>query len=93
VPKGVSVFFVLPPVCNCAGSVFPLRGDADIFLTLNGAFTPTVAASVKAGLAIDTVAFGSTICWPWQEFVPFFRVFGFLSSVTNVLCTGFGVFP
>jgi hypothetical protein len=93
IPMGLNVFFVLPPVCNCAGSVFPAAGDPDLFLTLNGVTTPTVGASTKGGLAIDSVAFGSSICWPWMEFSPFFRVFGFKSSVAACLFSGFGVFP
>jgi hypothetical protein len=93
VPRGGNIFFTLPPICNATGSVIPLSGDPDLFLSRNGPFTPVVSASVRAGLAIDTVAFGPAICWPWMEFVPWFRINGFRASVTNFVMSGFGVFP
>ncbi len=93
VPAGRSLFFVLPPVCNCSGTLFPLSGDPDLFLSLNGAATPIVASSLRAGTAIDSVFFGGPICWPWAEFVPFFRVSGFRTGVCTFWMSGFGVFP
>ncbi len=93
VPAGASLLFVLPSVCNCSGTLFPVSGDPDLFLTLNGATTPVVAASIRGGTAIDSVAFGSTFCWPWAEFWPFFRVRGFATGVCTFWMTGFGVFP
>ena len=93
VPRGVSLFFVLPPICNCLGAVFPLSGDPDLFLSLGSPFAPIVAASARGGTAIDTVAFGPTLCWPWAQVFPWFRVFGFRPGVTGFLMTGFGTFP
>ena len=93
VPAGSNIFFTLSPVCNCFGALFPVSGDPDLFLSLNCATTPIVRASIRAGLAIDSVSFGPAICWPWNEFVPFFRVNGFLTSVTGFAFSGFGVFP
>jgi hypothetical protein len=88
VPKGVSVFFVLPPVMMTSALVVPAAGDADLFLSLNGP-APTVAASVAGGLTPDAVSFGT---FPFFfPFVPFFRVFGFLASVTSFTAIGFGV--
>jgi hypothetical protein len=93
IPAGANLFFGMPSVCNCSGALFPSSGDSDLFLTLNGITTPTVAASVKAGTAIDSIFFGSSICWPWAEFWPFFRVNGFATGVSTFWMTGFGVFP
>ena len=92
-PTGASLFFVLPPVCNCFGTVFPLTGDADLFLSLGSPFAPIVAASARGGTAIDSVAFGAPFCWPWTQVVPWFRVFGFTPAVTGFLMSGFGTFP
>jgi hypothetical protein len=88
VPRGVSLFFILPPVVTCAGAVFPLSGDPDLFLTLNGAFTPTVSASIRAGTAVDRVSFTSAppLFFP---FVPFFRVSGFAAGFTGFFMAGF----
>jgi hypothetical protein len=93
VPRGGNIFFTLPPICNTTGTVIPLSGDPDLFLSRNGPFTAVVAASVRAGTAIDTVSFGPAICWPWQEFVPWFRINGFRASATTFVMSGFGVFP
>jgi hypothetical protein len=93
IPRGVSLFFVLPPICNCFGTVFPQIGDTDLFLTTGGPFTPVVAASVRGGTAIDSVAFGSTLCWPWTQVMPWFRVFGFTTTQTAFLMSGFSTFP
>lgn len=93
IPMGVSFFFVLPPVCSCFGAVFPSAGDADLFLSLGSAFSPPVSAGTKGGLAIDTVSFGSPLCWPWTQVTPWYRVLGFLPSVTDVLIGGFSSFP
>lgn len=93
IPRGVNLFFVLPPICNCTGSVIPLAGDADLFLSANGPRTPVIAASTRGVGLVDTVAFGPAICWPWQEFVPWFRVNGFTNCVTAFAMSGFGVVP
>jgi hypothetical protein len=93
IPRGANVFFVLPPICNAFGLVVPLSGDPDLFLTRNGPFTPAVSSSMRGGTAIDRVAFGPTICWPWEEYVPWFRINGFRSSVTGFGMGGFGVVP
>lgn len=92
-PAGANLFFVLPPICNCLGVVVPISGDPDLFLTANGPFTRTLAASTLGTGAIDRVAFGPAICWPWQEFVPWFRVNAFSTCVTGFGMSGFGVIP
>lgn len=92
-PAGTNVFFVLPPVCNCAGAVVPIRGDPDLFLSANGPRTPVIAASTRGAGLVDRVSFGPAICWPWQEFVPWFRVNAFTSCVTSFVMSGFGVIP
>jgi hypothetical protein len=88
VPAGANLFFALPPVRTCAASVFPLSGDPDLFLTLNSTLTPTVAASLLGGTAIDTVSFtsGPPFFFP---FVPFFRVNGFATGLTAFFMAGF----
>jgi len=93
IPKGTNLFFVLPPICNCAGVVVPITGDPDLFLSANGPFTAVIAASRLGTGLIDRVAFGPAICWPWQEFVPWFRVNGFSTCVTAFGMSGFGVVP
>jgi hypothetical protein len=92
-PAGSSVFFVLPPVCNCSGFVLPASGNPDLFLTANGPFTPLIAASTGGPGAFDSVAFGPAICWPWTEFVPWFRVFAVTTTVCSFGMSGFGVLP
>jgi hypothetical protein len=93
IPRGVSVFFVLPPICNCSGFVLPVSGDPDLFLRLNGPFAPFAAASTRGPGLIDSVSFGPPICWPWQEFVPWFQVRAFSTCVANFGMSGFGVVP
>ena len=88
IPRGINLFFVLPPVFSCTGSVFPLTGDTDLFLTINGLFTPTVAMSIRAGSAIDSVAFGPLPVRPSLPFVPFFRVNGFTTTLTGFFMAG-----
>jgi hypothetical protein len=92
-PTGANVFFALPPICNCAGAVVPIVGDADLFLSANSPRAPIIAASTRGGTAIDRVAFGPALCWPWQEFVPWFRINAFTTCVTGFSFTGFGVVP
>lgn len=90
IPTGWSFFFVLPWACSCFGVVMPVTGDEDLFLSLNGPFTPIVAASTLGGLSWDRVSFAGA-CWPWTQFVPFFRVFGFIGGQCNFVWGGFGV--
>ncbi len=92
-PAGTNVFFILPPICNCSGVVVPVTGDPDLFLSANGPRTPVIAASMLGRGAVDRVAFGPVICWPWEEFVPWFRVNAFTNCVTGFGMTGFGVIP
>lgn len=92
-PAGANIFFVLPPICNCAAAVVPISGDPDLFLSANGPRTPVIAASTRGAGLIDRVAFGPAICWPWTEFVPWFRVSAFTTCVTAFVMTGFGVVP
>jgi len=92
-PAGTNLFFVLPPICNCAGAVVPASGDPDLFLSANGPRTPVIAASTQGAGLVDRVSFGPAICWPWQEFVPWFRVNAFTTCVTSFVMSGFGVVP
>jgi hypothetical protein len=90
VPTGISLFFLLPPVCVCAAAVFPASGDPDLFLTINGLST-LVGSSTLGGMAIDRISFGFPLCVPGFGFVPFLRVFGFAASACVLLWSGFGV--
>jgi hypothetical protein len=90
IPTGWSFFFVLPWSCSVFGVVMPATGDEDLFLSLNGPFTPIVAASTLGGLAWDRVSFAGA-CWPWTQFIPYFRVFGFRGGSCAFTWGGFGV--
>lgn len=92
-PAGSSAFFVLPPICNCFGVSVPAAGNPNLFLSANGPFTPIIAASTNGPGVVDTVAVGPAICWPWTEFVPWFRVFAASACVYGFGMSGFGVFP
>jgi hypothetical protein len=92
-PAGANLFFVLPPICNCFGFVAPTSGDPDLFLTANGPTTPTLAFSMLGPGAVDSVSFGPGLCWPWTEFVPWFRVNAFTACVCSFGMSGFGVVP
>ena len=92
-PVGANLFFVLPPVCNCFGFVAPVTGDPDLFLTANGPSTPTIAFSMLGAGSIDRVAFGPPICWPWTQFMPWFRVNAFTTCAFGFGMSGFGVLP
>jgi hypothetical protein len=92
-PTGRNTLITLPPVCNCWGVVAPFTGDADLFLSLNSPLAAPVVSSIRGGTAVDTVAFGSPLCFPWAQFVPWFRVNGFRASVFDVGIAGFSVFP
>ena len=54
VPRGVSAFFVLPPVCTAAGVSLPTSGDPDLSLMLSPA-GPILDSSTLGGLAPDSV--------------------------------------
>lgn len=89
IPRGVSLFLVAPPALVCQGSVFPapfVGGDPDLFLTLNGITTPVVSASRRAGPAIDTVSFAVPLAIGMRPVVPFYRIFGFATSLTGFFC-------
>jgi len=88
-PAGFNFFLAMPPACNIFATVAPLAGDADLFLTLNSPFPPTVAASVKGGTLVDSISFGSVFCFP--PFVPFVRVNGFTTTVFNLTCFAFSL--
>jgi hypothetical protein len=90
---GSSIFFLLPPVCNCSAFVLPASGNPDLFLTANGPATPLLAASTAGPGAFDSVAFGPALCWPWTEFVPWFRVAAVTTTVFSFGMSGFGVLP
>lgn len=90
---GSSIFFLLPPVCNCSAFTLPASGNPDLFLTANGPATPLLAASTAGPGAFDSVAFGPALCWPWTEFVPWFRVGAVTSTVFSFGMSGFGTFP
>jgi hypothetical protein len=89
-PTGTRVFFILPPVCSCAGVLIPATGDPDVFLAINGLGPPFVAASTLGGTAVDRVSF-SRVCLPFMHFVPFFRVDGFRSGACMFFWGGFGL--
>ena len=91
VPRGANLFFTLPQVCVCAGTVFPASGDPDLFLTLNGLGPPTVAASTLAGTAVDSVSFATLLCIPFFGFVPVLRLSGFTTSTCVLVWSGFGL--
>jgi hypothetical protein len=86
VPLRANIFFVLPPVLAASAVVVPATGDADLFLSLNVPF-PSLLSSRNGGLRPDAVSF-SLLPLPFL-FVPFFRVFGFLRSVTQFTAIGF----
>jgi hypothetical protein len=92
-PAGANVFFLLPPICNCSGFVVPITGDPDLFLTPNGPATPTIAFSMLGPGAVDSVSFGPAVCWPWTEFMPWFRINAFTSCTCGFGMSGFGVVP
>jgi hypothetical protein len=93
IPAGFNLFVILPPVCNAFGFTVPHSGDPDLLLMRNGPFFPPVSASTLRGTAVDRVAFGPSICWPWEEFFPWFRIIGVTTSVTDFGMGGFGVVP
>jgi hypothetical protein len=72
VPAGASLFFVLPRVWTCWASVWPITGNADIFLSLGSPIVPPVRASTSL-LAVDGVDF-TTAPLPWTQFAAWFRV-------------------
>jgi hypothetical protein len=95
IPTGVNLFLVLPPVSTCQGTVFPISGDQDLFLTINSPLLPVVASSRLGGTAIDSVGFTAPNIappgfprFPLFFFVPFFRINGFRKGVTNFLMVG-----
>jgi hypothetical protein len=93
-PVGANLYFVLPPICNCWGVTVPLDGDPDLFLSANHPYAPVIASSRLGGLrAIDRVSFGPIICWPWEQFVPWFRVNAYSTCLTGFGLAGLGVFP
>jgi hypothetical protein len=88
VPSGVNFIFAFPPAFVCGASVLPITGDPDLFLTINSPVAPTVSASAFGGLFPDSVFFMTP---PFFQFIPFFRVFGFLASSTTFIGSSFGV--
>jgi hypothetical protein len=89
---GESFVVILPPVCACYATVAPVMpgpGDVDLFLSLNGFFTPVVAASTTRGTSAEQVTF-SRACWPWTHFFPFFNLVGVkFSGVTSFFAGAF----
>lgn len=88
-PRLFNFFFIMPPACNCFSVVTPLAGDPDLFLTLNSIAPPIVAASTRAGAAIDAISFGAVFCFP--PFIPFVRVNAFTTTVFNVSSYTFSI--
>jgi hypothetical protein len=92
VPAGVSLFFVLPWVQLGSAVVFPLFGDADLFLHRNSPTGLVQASSTLGGLSIDSVDFNF-----FNPFgvgggiTPFFRVFGVRATVATFWATGVSV--
>lgn len=89
-PRGISVGFFLPWICQGNAMVAPISGDQDLFVTFNGSPT-VVAASALGGTAIDRVSFASSSCWPWDNVVAFVRVFGFATGSGWFFMSGFGI--
>jgi len=88
IPVGVSIFFVFPRSFVCGGSVLPVGGDPDLFLTINSFVGPPVSSSTLGGLMPDTVGFAAP---PFLQFFPVFRVFGFLASATTFVGSSLGL--
>jgi hypothetical protein len=84
IPVGVSLLFALPPVMACNGTTVPIAGDSDLYLTLGGPGPPVVAKSIFGGTAVDSVSFSAPF-----YFVPFFRVVGYTTTLTNFSMSGF----
>jgi hypothetical protein len=97
-PTGANLFFVLPPICFCAGVVVPApgnSGDPDLFLTANSPTGPLMGSSTLGAGFVDRVASPrqNQFCWPWEEFVPWFRVNAFTKCTASFIMAGFGVIP
>ncbi len=95
-PSTFTLIVALPFVCVCWAIVTPFVGDPDLVLALNGPFNPPggVARSSNPPGVTDVIVFGGP-CWPWQMFVPFFRVRSFIFGGTppafSMLWGGTGV--
>lgn len=89
-PAGFSLFFVLPRVWNCWGIVVPALGDADIFLTLGSPASPVVMAATAGGPTVESVTFTGAP-FPWTHFAAWFRVLGFVNTVTDFGMVGHSI--
>jgi hypothetical protein len=89
-PSGANLFFVLPRVWTCWGMVVPAVGDADIFLSLGSPTSPVVSAAIAGGTTVEAVTFsGSPL--PWTQFAAWFRVNGFVNTVTTFGMVGHSI--
>jgi hypothetical protein len=87
-----SLYVVLPPVCTCWGAIMPVAGTPNLFLTINTPSPPFTAFSMNPGLMVDSISYSGPSCWPWTQFMPWFRVAsGFTTSVTDVAVSGHGL--
>jgi hypothetical protein len=89
IPRGISLFFLLPSVSACGAVTMPVAGNPDLFLTLNGSGPPVVGASTLPGASLDAVG---AVRPPWILFVPFFRIFAVTSTTTTVNLGGWRLF-
>jgi hypothetical protein len=92
VPRGVDLFFLLPPICFCEAAVVPASGDPDLLLAINSPGPPFVATSLLPGTMIDRVSWFLGFCPENFGFVPFLRVRGFVASFCGLIWGGFA-FP
>jgi hypothetical protein len=71
---GVSLFFVLPPICNCFAVLDVTGGFSELALTLGGPRGRFIESS--GGVYTNSVSYGTFLapCWPWQWVTPWFQV-------------------
>lgn len=89
-PAGANLFFVLPRVWTCWGVVVPATGDADVFLSLGSPSAPPVSTAMAGGTTMEGVTFTGAP-FPWTHFAAWFRVNGFLTSVTDFGMAGHSI--
>lgn len=89
-PRGRNLFFVLPRVWTCWGMVVPAAGDADIFLSLGSPTAPFVRAATAGGTTVEAVTFSGSP-FPWAHFAAWFRVNGFVNTVTDFGMVGHSI--
>jgi len=88
-PRGQSIYVSLPWVCQCYCTAEPESGDTDLFLSINSTTAIPVASSRLSGTQIDSINYGG-FCWPWSNFIPYFRVYGYTATVVRLYYGGWG---